>query len=245
MNSAGEVLVLRHDEHVSIGSIDAILRRQRLAWRYVDLYEYTPDELPLDAAAGLVILGGSMSVNDTEQHAFLTRELPWIRQSIECGLPTLGICLGAQLMAKALGQSVGRNPRKEIGFFNLSLLPAADDDELFAGSEAVETVFHWHGDTYALPPQATLLASTPRCRNQAFRVGRRAWGLQFHAEMTAELIDSWLGAPQCKAELASLDYIEPMAIRRDINTRLPVMEAFCHRLLGRFAAMCASGRMAN
>jgi GMP synthase-like glutamine amidotransferase len=102
----------------------------------------------------------------------------------------LGICLGSQLLASALGAVVRRNPASEIGWFDLQFTSAAADDPLFTGLDR-ETVFHWHGETFDLPPGAELLGSSELCRNQAFRAGDCAYGLQFHLEVTPEMIADW------------------------------------------------------
>jgi len=103
----------------------------------------------------------------------------------------LGVCLGAQLVAKALGARVYRNPEREIGWFAVRPASAASEDSLFRGFCDSETVFHWHGETFDLPANASLLASSERCRHQAFRVGSCIYGLQFHLEVTPEMIADW------------------------------------------------------
>ena len=133
-----------------------------------------------------------MNVDEVEKYPHLAQEVEWIKQALAAGLPTLGICLGAQLLAKALGAKVYPNRVKEIGWYSAELTPHADRDPLFEGGGKQITVFHWHGDTFDLPPGTVRLAESKLCRNQAFRYGRSAYGLQFHIEMTAELIDSWL-----------------------------------------------------
>ena len=110
-------------------------------------------------------------------------------------LPLLGICLGAQLLAKALGASVYRNPVKEIGFRNVELTAAAGGDRLFGGRGPAETVFLWHADTFDLPRGAVRLARGEQCPEQAFRYGESAYGVQFHVEMTPELLEAWLREP--------------------------------------------------
>ena len=106
----------------------------------------------------------------------------------------LGICLGAQLLAKALGARVYRNPQKEIGWDSVEVTAAGQADPLFMGLGAVVPVFQWHGDAFELPAGATLLASSARCAHQAFRYGDRVYGLLFHLEVTSEAIQSWLDA---------------------------------------------------
>ena len=130
-------------------------------------------------------------------------------------LPVLGVCLGSQLLAKALGSRVYANRVKEIGWYEVELLPAANDDRLFGGlctsprprpraEREKVTVFQWHGDTFDLPKGAVQLARSAQCENQAFRFGEAAYGLQFHMEVTAEIIDSWLCQSDNCGELADV-----------------------------------------
>jgi GMP synthase-like glutamine amidotransferase len=232
------VIVLRHAPHVPIGSLEQVLARAGVPQVSVDLFAEIPASLPLHQAAGLVILGGPMNVDEADAHPFLLPELDWIREAVDRELPTLGICLGAQLLAKALGKRVFRNPVKEIGWYEVELLPAAHDDRLFGGRGPVETVFQWHGDTFDLPDGAVHLARGRSCSSQAFRVGRSAYGVQFHVEMTPELIDEWLEEPHFSAEVAALEYIDPAAIRAQIPERIGAMDSFSQCLLERFAAWC-------
>ena len=240
--STRPVLVLQHVAHEPLGALEAVFRQSGLPWQYVELFRQPVarlEHLPLEEeAAGLVVLGGPMNVDDVRQYPCLAREIPWIRQALAIELPLLGICLGAQLLAKALGAKVLANGRKEIGWYPIQITPEAADDPLFAGMGPSETVFQWHGDTFDLPDGAVRLARAELCENQAFRHGPSAWGLQFHVEMTAPLIDSWLEHPQNRAELARLDYIDPAEIRARTPEALPAMEALGRRILTRFAAMC-------
>jgi len=233
------VIVLRHAPHVPIGSLEHVLARASVPQYPVDLFAEIPESLTLDKAAGLVILGGPMNVDEIQAHPFLLPELEWIRQAVDCQLPTLGICLGAQLLAKALGRPVYRNRVKEIGWYEVELLPASSEDRLFGGRGPVETVFHWHGDTFDLPEGAVLLARGTSCSNQAFRIGTSAYGVQFHVEMTPTLIDEWLEEPSFSAEVAALDYIDPATIRAQVPERIVAMDSFSQCLLGRFADWCA------
>ncbi|MFZ5833382.1 MAG: type 1 glutamine amidotransferase [Planctomycetota bacterium] len=233
-----EVLVLRHEPHVPLGSLHDEFNAAGVAYRYVDLFDEAPARLPLHEAAGLVILGGTMNVDQTERFPFLAEELDWIREAIDRRVPTLGICLGAQLMAKALGQPVRHHSRKEIGWYRVELLPATSDDPLFAGSAPCETVFQWHGDTFDLPDGALHLAKTDGCASQAFRAGKAAWAVQFHVEMTAPLLREWLADDGFRAELTTLPYIDPAQILAEMSAKLPQMQAFSHQLLSRFVRLC-------
>jgi GMP synthase-like glutamine amidotransferase len=231
------IFVLQHVPHETLGSMESHFRDAGLTWRMVELFREIP-RLDLREAAALVVMGGPMNVDEVQQYPFLEVEVSWIREAQALGLPTLGVCLGSQLLAKALGAKVYPNGRKEIGWYGLDLTPAAADDPLFGGLAPRQTVFQWHGDTFDLPDGAVHLASSPVCRHQAFRYGASAWGLQFHIEMTAELVCDWLDCPGGRQELATLDYIDPQAIRAGIDDGLAAMRQMGDRVLPAFARLC-------
>lgn len=233
------VIVLRHAPHVPLGSLQHVLHRWGVPQFPVDLFANLPRTIPLDSASGLVVLGGPMNVDEVEAYPFLKAELDWIRQAVDRELPLLGICLGAQLLAKAMGKRVYSNAVKEIGWYDLEILPAAQDDQLFHGRGPIETVFQWHGDTFDLPDGAVHLAQGTTCVSQAFRVGRAAYGVQFHVEMTTDLIDQWLDEPHFSAEIAELDYVDAASIRAETPRRIPAMDDFSQCLLERFVRWCA------
>lgn len=182
------VLAFRHVPFEGAGLIEAVLDAHHIDLEYADLYvpgAAMPDVAQYD---GLIVLGGPMSVND--HLSYLRAEMEMLCAEVSRGRPVLGICLGAQLLARALGAEVRRNPVKEIGWYEIECTPAGLGDRLL-GEVSRETVFHWHGETFELPAGAELLATSERCRNQAFRVGERAYGLQFHLEVTPEMISDW------------------------------------------------------
>jgi GMP synthase (glutamine-hydrolysing) len=183
------VLAFRHVPFEGLGLIEPALESRGVAFDYADLYRVGA-ELP-DAAGydGLIFLGGPMSAN--EPLPYLNSEMRVMERAIAAGIPVLGVCLGAQLIAKTLGAPVYRNATQEIGWFPIHLTEAAEADPVFAGLHPVETVFHWHSDTFDLPAGAELLARSERTERQAFRYGRMVYGLQFHLEVTARMIEDW------------------------------------------------------
>jgi GMP synthase (glutamine-hydrolysing) len=182
-------LAFRHVPHEHLGRILPVLENRGAQLDYVDA-EAQPARLPDPAGyAGLILMGGPMSVNDGLP--YLQREMDWIAAAAGRGQPVLGVCLGAQLIAKALGGRVYRNPVKEIGWREIEFTEAVRSDPLFGRARARETVFHWHGETYDPPAGAVLLASSAACRQQAFRVGQNVYGLQFHLEVTPAMIAEW------------------------------------------------------
>lgn len=166
---------------------------QTLGWEILTVELYCGDSLPktLDSAAGVVILGGPMNVYEEESYPFLRSEDQFIRQVLREEVPFLGICLGAQLLAKACGAAVTKSPHKEIGWFEAELTEAGMRDSLFRGLPGTLSVFQWHEDTFVVPVGASLLATSELCRNQAFKVGNLAYGLQFHLEVTPEMVRAW------------------------------------------------------
>ena len=146
---------------------------------------FAGDALPeLDAFDRLVVMGGPMGVGDEDQYPWLGAEKALIRSAIDAGRSLVGVCLGAQLIAEALGAPVTRNPHQEIGWFPIRLTEAARAHPLCKDLPAEQQVLHWHGDTFALPPGALHLAESDACSQQGFLVDGRILGLQFHLEMT-------------------------------------------------------------
>jgi GMP synthase-like glutamine amidotransferase len=182
------VLAFRHVPFEHLGRIADSLDRHGVECQYVDLPR-NPEPPFLDEAAGLIFMGGPMSVND--DLPYIRQELRLIEEAVTRGKPVLGVCLGAQLVAKALGGRVYPNVAKEIGWFPVYFSQRASADALFSGIAGPETIFHWHGETFDLPPGAELLASSDACRHQAFRVASNVYGLQFHLEVTPAMIDDW------------------------------------------------------
>ncbi|MDA8335383.1 MAG: type 1 glutamine amidotransferase [Peptococcaceae bacterium] len=162
----------------------------------VRLMEDRTAKLPADLAGfqALVVLGGPMGANDDAKYPYLTRVANLIAQAAADGIPALGICLGAQLMARALGAAIRPNPVKEIGWYPVRLTAEGLASPLFTGLPGEMTVFQWHGDTFDLPEGAVHLAQAPACSNQAFSFRERLFALQFHLEVTPEIIVSWLRA---------------------------------------------------
>lgn len=154
----------------------------------------------------LVVMGGPMGVNDESQNAWLTPEIRFIGQVIEAGKQTLGICLGAQLIAKALGARVFKNRQKEIGWHLVEATETASGSSMGGSFPPTFQAFHWHGDTFDLPTGAIHLARSEVCRHQAFSYGENVLSLQFHLESTRESIDSLIS--NCGDELVPEPYIQ-------------------------------------
>ncbi|MDA8126880.1 MAG: type 1 glutamine amidotransferase [Deltaproteobacteria bacterium] len=174
--------LLQHVPFEGLGSIEPWLKEAGYAVTETRLFEGAP--LPEVQAVDLLIaMGGPMSINDEGEFPWLSDEKRFIRETVRAGKAVLGVCLGAQLIASALGASVFRNPVPEIGWFPIQAVPPPPEGSVFRFPDGVE-VFHWHGETFALPPGAIRLASSAGCRNQAFQFGPSVIGLQFHLETT-------------------------------------------------------------
>jgi GMP synthase (glutamine-hydrolysing) len=232
------ILVLRHVPHEGPGLLADLLREAGLTYSYLDLYDNPPRQLDVSRLAALVVMGGPMNVDETARHPFLAHELEWIRAAVQSHLPVLGICLGAQLLAKALGARVYPAARKEIGWHEIELTEAAAGDPLFAACGPRETVFQWHGDTFDLPAGAVCLAQSAAAPQQAFRYGRSAWGLQFHIEITPALLDLWLREPGMCAELAGTAEADAGKIRSRAADEFPRLDRLGRRMLAPLVALC-------
>ena len=185
-----KVLVFRHAPLEDVGYIGRALARHGFGCDFPDLYANPEGIASMESFSGLILMGGSMSVND--DLPWIPREIACIRQALDRGLPVLGICLGSQLIAKALGSRVYPNSVKEIGFAPVCFTESAASDRLFTGFTGPETVLHWHGETFDLPLGAEHLAWSDNCRNQAYRAGANVYGLQFHLEVTPEMLGNWV-----------------------------------------------------
>jgi GMP synthase (glutamine-hydrolysing) len=147
---------------------------------------------PHDEVAGAVVMGGPMNVDEVERFPALAAEREWMAEAVERGMPVLGICLGAQLLARALGAEVRPGAAPEIGFAPVEI--ADPDDPVIGGLARRAEALHWHGDVFDLPEGATHLASSERTPCQAFRLGN-AWGVLFHPEADYALVEAWLEVP--------------------------------------------------
>ena len=197
------VLAFRHVPFEGVGRIAGVLDARGIALQYADLYRpgaVLPQTAEFD---GLIFMGGPMSVNDPLP--YLEWEMRAIGDAVKRGQPVLGICLGSQLIAKELGARVYRNSQPEIGWFDLRLTAEGLADPVFAGLPEVHPMFHWHGETFDLPPGAALLASSARTAHQAFRFGDRTYGLQYHPEITPEMISCWCAEDDNCSDVRELD----------------------------------------
>ncbi|MGE3298328.1 MAG: glutamine amidotransferase [Porticoccaceae bacterium] len=220
-------LALRHIDFEDLGTLEPLLRERGFDVRYLDP---TVDDLTaVDAASTdlVVVLGGPIGAFDEAIHPFLAAELRLIEQRLASGRPLLGICLGAQLIARLLGANVAPMGYKEIGFGELTLTDEGRHSVL--APLAGVPVLHWHGDRFDLPAGGTLLASTASCAQQAYMVGDTVLGLQFHLEADAGRIERWLVGHCCELAQAGID---PREVREDARRHGAALAEAARRAIG-------------
>ncbi len=179
--------IIQNDPEVPPGTII-----DHLTVPFVVCHPYNGDHLSqLADISALIVLGGAMGANDEQNHPFLAELKKLIRRVVESGVPYLGICLGGQLLAAALGAVVASRRWEEVGALDVVLTAEGRRDPLFRGIRQEFRAFQWHHDSFDIPDRGILLASSAACPNQAFRVGTCAWGLQFHPEVTEVIIRGW------------------------------------------------------
>jgi GMP synthase (glutamine-hydrolysing) len=212
-------LAIRHVPFEDLGILAPVLADRGYSVRYLEAGVDTIDAATLGNADLVVILGGPIGVYETGRYPFLELELRAIAHRLRQDKPTLGICLGAQLMAATLGADVVSTGRAEIGYAPLTLTPQGQDSVLSAVASV--PVLHWHGDQFAIPEGAARLAETPGFPNQAFALGPRILGLQFHLEADSAQIERWLIGHACELSLRQID---PAVIREDARRFGPELE---------------------
>jgi len=229
------ILVFQHVAAEPLGTLDRLIRDRGHRIRFVNFERHPDAEPEIERYRGLIVLGGPMNVDQQSQRPHLRTELRAIEQALRLGKPVLGICLGAQLLAHALGAPVRRHTQQEIGWYPLQLTSHGLSDPVLQPLGAQAPVFQWHGCTFELPAGAVQLARTATCEQQAFRWGESAYGLQFHLEMDQPLIERWLAAPDYAAELAEAGLEQSAdSIRGQMQGHLADMQPRADAVFNRF-----------
>jgi GMP synthase (glutamine-hydrolysing) len=191
---------------------------------------------PLDEVAAVITFGGTVNVDQTERHPYLATVRAYTREAVERGVAYLGICLGSQLLARALGVEVVKGP-KEVGFEPVRAVPAAKEDPLLSFLGEDEYVMQWHEDTYELPPGGTLLVTGDRVPIQAYRVGEAAWGVQFHLEVDATELDWWLDVADAAIDIRATWGKSAEQIRAEAARYVAAQEECGREIFRRFAGV--------
>lgn len=211
-------LVLRHDPMIHLGNLEPVLREHGYAVRYVDTQ--VDDVSALDPATAdlVVVLGGEMGAYEAEQFPELADEIALLRRRLDAERPVFGVCLGAQLMASALGSAVYRGPTNEIGYRSVEPTDAGAASPLrhFSGVP----VMQWHSDTFDLPERVTRLAGSPQYGNEAFGIGSWALAVQFHPEVTEQMHEEWLQSSAAEVAAEGLDADTLRADRARYSARM-------------------------
>jgi GMP synthase-like glutamine amidotransferase len=227
------IAIFRHAPSEGPGYFASYLERKSIAWQLVPLDEGRAVPRSARGFAGLVFMGGPMSAND---------DLPWIvpalaliTDAVRQDVPVLGHCLGGQLMARAFGGEVGAAAVKEIGWGEVGVADNAVARDWLGPVHAFEA-FHWHGETFSIPPGGTRVLENAHCANQAFVLGRH-FGMQCHVEMTPEMIADWVrgGAAEIAQSQASPGVQAPAEIERDIERRVGELHAVAERIYDRWS----------
>jgi GMP synthase (glutamine-hydrolysing) len=226
-------LVLRHAQAEGVGLLGNALRERGIHHRALDLARGEPVPKDLRGVGGLIVLGGPMAAYEQDKYAFLRSEIPLIEKAIAAGRPVLGICLGAHLIAQVLGARVYPGDKREVGWAPVTLTDDGKDDPLFVGGDPKLTVFHLHGDTYELPPDAANLATSTMYEQQAFRWGETVYGFQFHLEFTESIItrlaqepDSQRYMTEAGADLKNILAETPGHVRELTDTAQRVFDSY-------------------
>ncbi len=229
------IAVIRHIGVEGLGTIEDVLKSKGLAHAYIDTWK---DPLPADVSdyGALVILGGPMGVYEQDTYPFIKQELSLIRKARDLKLPVIGICLGSQMIAQALGGRVYKGGTKEIGWYDIRLTREASGDRLFGQVPGGDTfkVFQWHGDTYNIPQGAERLASSQACPNQAFIWNNQVLALQFHLEMNQESVANLMDAND---ELVEGTYVQSASQIKEYAFYMPTCQLLLEQLIEKFLAL--------
>ena len=226
-----EILIFRHAPHEGPGYLADYLGRHHQPWRLIRIDENGPIPSSIDGVSGLVFMGGPMSVNDP---------LPWIprvtkliQQAVAADVPVLGHCLGGQLISKALGGAITKNPVKEIGWLPVSRVDSPAAKPWLGDLPGEFEVFHWHGEIFSIPPGATRILASNDCANQAFVVGKTL-AFQCHIEMTGEMVREWarLGADDLAPLCATVQ--NPQAMTAELDRRVERLRGIADKFYGRW-----------
>jgi GMP synthase (glutamine-hydrolysing) len=228
------IVVIRHQPNAPLGIAADALDEAGVQWTYLDVYQDVawPD---LDAVGGLIALGGEMNVDRIEDYPFLERGRSLLTAAVRRATPVLGICLGAQLLARSLGAEVTPSPVREVGFFEVSATPAGLRDPVLSAFAPAMPVFQFHEDAFEVPEGAELLFEGRNATNQAFRFGRSAYAVQWHMEVDEDIVADWCDeTPDLETEWGA----SKESVLLEAHRLLPAQQAAGRAAVRAFAALC-------
>lgn len=229
-----KVWVLQHLAAEPLGIIGDALEAAGVDAKYIRVFAGEAIPGDMNGAAGLVVMGGSMAVYQQSEYPFLSEEIRLIEAALKAEKPVLGICLGSQLLASALGAEVRKADHKEIGWFPVTLTAAASAGRLFTGVDHSFTAYHWHGDVFDLPGGASALASSAQTQCQAFAYQERAYGFLFHLEATQKIVGDMVRGFEGELDEEQIDGAEIIAQTRE---HLPRLQGIGASVFQRWARM--------
>lgn len=228
-----KILVLQHVKSEGLGIIGKTIGQKGIEADFVRIFRRDRISGSIQGYDGLIVLGGPMGVYEDDVYPFIKDEIALIKNAMKSNIPILGICLGAQLLAKAAGADVYKGKKKEIGWYDVELTDEGKADSLFVGLPDEFTVFQWHGDTFDMPDGCKCLASSKLFPHQIIKVGKNAYGLQFHLEVTEEMIREWICVND--SELASVrSHIDPDKIVKSTSGHIKTINRYGEVVFGRF-----------
>ncbi|HUK56239.1 MAG TPA: gamma-glutamyl-gamma-aminobutyrate hydrolase family protein [Nitrospiria bacterium] len=229
-----EILALQHVRCETLGTIAEVLRQENISIRTVRIFESQPVPHSLETSSGLIVMGGPMGVYEQDRYPFLRQEIRLMEEALRDDKPILGVCLGSQLLASALGAVVAEGPTKEIGWYRVTLTPEGKTDPVWTALDPSFTAYHWHGDVFDLPSGAVSLASSERTPHQAFRHGRSSYGVLFHMEVTEQIIEDMVKTFQDELPASGLN---GRRILQQAGKHLPRLNALGRAVFARWAGL--------
>ena len=227
------VLIIRHTVTEGAGYFSEFLDRHSIPWQLIRID--TGDVLPniLNGYSGLCLMGGPMSVNN--DLPWIPKELALIRQAVSEDIPVIGHCLGGQLLSKAMGGVVTQNPVKEIGWGQVRITDANAAEGWISNSDKPINVFHWHGETFSIPPLGVRILESAYCANQAFILNNRHLGLQCHIEMTPEMVQTWCQSGEEEITASLSPAVQTAAIMQtDLHTQTQQLHGIADKMYSRW-----------
>lgn len=224
-----KAVIIQHQREVPAGRVLEVL--VELGWEAEVLLMEEGDDIPasLEGFDCLVLLGGTMNVDDLAGYPYLENLRLFTAAAISKGFPVLGLCLGAQMMSRAAGSRVHRGRFGEMGWCEVHLTREGQVDRVLEGIKSPLEVFHWHEDSFDLPPGAVLLGKSGRCPHQIVRIGEKSYGFQFHPEVDREIIMNWINT--YRAEVENLMGPEgPDRLIRQTAEKMPLFHSLCRRI---------------